>query len=122
MPITLVSSEPEPDIAVVQRRNDAYSSAHPIPADIFLLIEISATTLEFDLDVKGLTYAQAGIDKYWVLDVTNRSLYVLREPNDAGYQSQTILQATDRITPLAFPHTEITIANLLIPAVSESLN
>jgi Uma2 family endonuclease len=122
MPISLLTSEPEPDLVVVRVDERDYADQHPQPEDIFLVIEVSSTTLEFDLNVKGPTYAQAGIVEYWVLDLANRSLYVLREPNNTGYQSQTILNETDRISPLAFPNIEITIADLLAPVIQGNSN
>ena len=41
-------TEPEPDIAVVQVRDDAYSTEHPHPDDVLLLIEVADTSLERD--------------------------------------------------------------------------
>ncbi|MGD1700337.1 hypothetical protein ACP6PM_10690 [Dapis sp. BLCC M229] len=35
------NSEPEPDISLLQRRQDFYQTQHPQPEDIFLLIEVS---------------------------------------------------------------------------------
>jgi len=48
-PITLDNSEPEPDIAIVCLLNNNYFHRHPEPEDIYWLIEISQTTLEYDL-------------------------------------------------------------------------
>ena len=39
----------------------------PGPADLLLVLEISDTTLEFDLTVKAGLYARAGIREYWAL-------------------------------------------------------
>ncbi len=41
-PITLISSEPEPDIAVVRLTNTNYTDRHPYPEDIYWLVEIAA--------------------------------------------------------------------------------
>ena len=38
------NSEPEPDIVVAKFRKDRYSSKHPIPKDVFIVIEVSDTT------------------------------------------------------------------------------
>ena len=55
-PITLRSSEPEPDIAVVRLSKTNYSDRHPYPEDIYWLVEISYTTLEEDLGRKKRIY------------------------------------------------------------------
>jgi hypothetical protein len=41
----------------------------PRPGDLRLAVEISDTTLGFDLTTKAELYARAGIVEYWVVDV-----------------------------------------------------
>ena len=84
------SNEPEPDLVVLIRECAAFVSANPQPRDIALLVEISDTTLNFDLTVKAALYARAGIVEYWVLDVTGRRLFSHRNPASGGYASVTI--------------------------------
>ncbi len=115
LPITLSHSEPEPDLAIVRRRTDMYSAAHPSAADVFLIVEVSFTTLDFDRTTKAQIYGQAGIEDYWVLDVASRQLYVLRNPTSQGYGSELVLQEVDRISPLAFPNLTINVAQLFPP-------
>jgi Uma2 family endonuclease len=53
-PITLPNnSEPEPDLAIVQRLGREYLEHHPYPANIFWLIEYSDSSLNKDLDLKS---------------------------------------------------------------------
>lgn len=47
-PVTLLNSEPEPDIAIVKLADHRYKTRHPAPGDIYLLIEISDTTLNYE--------------------------------------------------------------------------
>ncbi len=53
-PITLphVHSEPEPDLAIVQRLGRAYRRRHPYPDHIYWLIEYANTSLDKDLGEK----------------------------------------------------------------------
>src|SRR4051812_7737185 len=51
--VTLVESEPEPDIAIARGTKRSYFSRHPIPADIGMLIEVSDSTLAGDRADKG---------------------------------------------------------------------
>ena len=44
-PVTLPTSEPEPDVAVVRGSDAQYSDRHPGPADLGLLVEVADTTL-----------------------------------------------------------------------------
>ena len=116
LPITLTeSSEPEPDIALVKLEPTDYENAHPTAADVLLIIEVADSTLAGDLTIKNTLYAQAGIEDYWVLDVKNQQLHVLREPTETGYQSVEVLDKNQAIAPVAFPESPIQIADILSP-------
>jgi Uma2 family endonuclease len=105
-PITLLDSEPEPDITLAQLPLELYDDRHPYPEDIYLLIEISDTTLTKDLDTKKKIYALAGIREYWVVDVQGRQLKVFRQPEGNHYLSEFNL-SKGVIIPMAFPNLEI---------------
>src|ERR1700722_4583510 len=53
-------SEPQPDLMLLKRRADFYSGAHPVAADVLLLIEVSDSSLAFDQGVKLNLYARYG--------------------------------------------------------------
>jgi Uma2 family endonuclease len=111
-PITLLSSEPEPDIAIVRLPESTYNNRHPEPEDIFWVIEVAKTSLKKDLDLKGSIYATAEIQEYWVLDISTKQLIVFREPQNGQYViEQTFLQG--EVIPLAFPDVRILIERLL---------
>ncbi|MDJ0734133.1 MAG: Uma2 family endonuclease [Nostocaceae cyanobacterium] len=113
-PITLLesNSEPEPDIAIVQRLGRDYREHHPYRENVFWLIEYSNSSLSKDLEVKTKIYAQAGIPEYWVINLRRMELIVFRVPRDDGYDSQETLTGGD-IKPLAFPDLAVSIARLL---------
>ena len=73
-PITLPNnSEPEPDIAIVQRRGREYREHHPYPENVLWLIEYANSSLEKDLEIKPKIYAEAGIPEYWVVNLKKYS-------------------------------------------------
>ncbi|MDQ3564751.1 MAG: Uma2 family endonuclease [Pseudomonadota bacterium] len=45
-------SEPEPDVALLKPREDFYTTAHPVPDDVLLIIEVADTTVRYDREVK----------------------------------------------------------------------
>ncbi len=111
-PITLPNdSEPEPDIAIVRTPDTLYQNRHPLPADIFWLIEIANTTVSKDLGVKRDSYAQAGILEYWVMNLQMLELVVFRELVDGSYRSELCLNC-GMISPLAFPDISINVSRL----------
>jgi len=110
-------SEPEPDLCIVPRRADYYASEHPVATDVFLLIEVSDTTLAFDRGIKAMAYAAAGIVEYWIINLTTDNLEVYRQPDlIAGYQSIETLSPEDFVTPVFAPNLTISVADLLPPA------
>src|SRR5688572_15958278 len=46
-------SEPQPDFAVLACREDLYRERHPAAADVLLAIEVSDSTLRYDLQTKA---------------------------------------------------------------------
>jgi Uma2 family endonuclease len=112
-PITLPSgSEPEPDIAIVQRLGKEYRTHHPYPENIFWVIEYSNSSLDKDLGVKAKIYASEGISEYWVVNLKKNVLIVFRDPVDGKYQSRQEF-TSGTISPLAFPDLAIDVARLL---------
>ena len=112
-PINLnLYSEPEPDIAVVRIDPRFYVESHPTPADTFLIVEISDTTLERDRKQKAVAYAKAGIADYWILDTNTRQVRVFREIVNQTYQQEIILNEEATLFMLAFPDIEVEIAQL----------
>lgn len=106
-------SEPEPDLMLVKPAADDYTSRHPQPEDVFLLIEVSDTTLDYDREEKLPAYGRAGIPEVWILNLNDKTIEVYREPHSTGYGSTTVLRAGDEAAPLAFPDAAVNVAELL---------
>ena len=112
-PITLPhDSEPEPDIAIVQRLGRTYLEHHPYPENIFWLIEYSDSTLVKDLETKTKIYAEVGIPEYWVVNLKRRHLIVFRDPQDGDYTSKQTLTA-GIVNPLAFPDVAVSVSAIV---------
>lgn len=89
-PIRLApNNEPEPDLVLLRPRDDFYASALPTAADCLLVIEISDSTLAYDLQVKAPMYARQGVSDYWVLDLPNRTLHHHSQPQPDGWRRVT---------------------------------
>jgi Uma2 family endonuclease len=99
-------NQPEPDIIVLVKPSREFPEHPPQPADLRLVIEISDSTLGFDLKTKAALYARAGIVEYWVFDIPARRLIVHRAPQNGRYQSITVYRTDESVAPLAAPHSE----------------
>ncbi len=112
-PITLDDSEPQPDLAVVRLPQAIYRHHHPLPEDIYFLIEISTSTLQFDLETKARIYARNNIIEYWIIDLKNKKLIIHTLPQGDSYQK--ILECrSGKVIAQAFPDVEIELSQLLL--------
>ena len=112
------TSEPEPDVAVVAGHFRDYRDEHPHTA--VLVVEVSDSTLRFDRTAKASLYAQSGIPEYWIVNLTDRSLEVHREPGRMAeqplghaYFHVHCHREDETVTPLAMPEARIAVARLL---------
>ncbi|MDJ0706771.1 MAG: Uma2 family endonuclease [Leptolyngbyaceae cyanobacterium MO_188.B28] len=82
-PITLIDSEPEPNVVVVRGETRQYLDRHPGPADVVLVIEVSDTTLQRDRSAKKRAYARSGIPVYWIVNLSESQIEVYTNPVQA---------------------------------------
>lgn len=108
-------SEPEPDVAVVRSDRRDYADRHPTPSDIYLIVEVSDATLDFDIGEKKLDYARSDIAEYWVVDVNGDRVLVFRNPQEGEYQEEFVLGLDAVISPLAFPNLQVSVAKFFPP-------
>ncbi|MDX2248039.1 MAG: Uma2 family endonuclease [Bacteroidia bacterium] len=90
-------SEPEPDLVLVKNREDFYATAHPAPADIFLVVEVADSSLAYDREIKGPLYAKAGIPAYWIIDLQGQQIEVFAEPSDSTYSRHHLARPGEQI-------------------------
>ncbi len=81
MAVTLSTSEPEPDLAVVLGPGKRYSTQKPTPPDIALLVESADSSLRHDRTTKARIYARDGIPVYWILNVVDKQVEVYSDPS-----------------------------------------
>jgi Uma2 family endonuclease len=109
---------PSPDLAVTP--GGPQSAARTIAKSALLVVEVSDTTLSYDRYHKMSLYAAGGITDYWIVNLVQRQLEVYRDPVADStqlfgyrYNSRTILDPPDKVSPLAAPQASITVADLL---------
>ncbi len=108
-------SEPEPDVALLRLREDYYTTAHPVPADVLLVIEVADSTLAYDREVKVHLYGRAGIPEAWVLNLPEDCIERFAEPGPEGYAQRTVCRRGERLAPVSLPDLELALDDLLPP-------
>jgi Uma2 family endonuclease len=106
-------SQLQPDLMMVKPRSDYYTSRHPGPEDIFLLVEAFDTSPTVIYEDKLPVYGRAGIKEVWIVNLVDQTIEVYRDPNFTGYVSKTVLRAGDSASPQVFPDVAVNVADLL---------
>ena len=112
-----ITNEPEPDAAVTREPTTAYVGRNPRPEDILLIVEVSDSSLWFDLNVKAALYARAGIVEFWAMDANKRQIHRHRQPNGERYEDIVVLSADETISAPGRSET-IRIGELFTPILS----
>ncbi len=107
-------TELQPDVMLLQRREDYYVRALLAGKDVLLLIEVSDSTLVYDRVTKLPLYAHAQIPEVWLVNLVDNLLEVYRAPQGDEYTEFRRVYRQDTAVPLTFPNTPIP-ANNLIP-------
>jgi Uma2 family endonuclease len=87
------ADQPEPDLVVLKPRSDFFSTSLPTGADCFLVIEVSDTTLPYDVKVKAPLYAQHGVPEYWVIDLAGKQLRRFAAPQGGVWSDVNVIAA-----------------------------
>ncbi|WP_346291192.1 Uma2 family endonuclease [Sphaerothrix gracilis] len=109
-------SEPQPDIALLHPKADFYATQHPTAADIFLIVEVADSSLEYDRQVRVPLYAQQNVIEVWLIDIEHSALSVYQQPLSGKYQTVKAYgcdQCDQSLSCLAFPEISIAMADLL---------
>lgn len=88
-------SEPEPDLAVLQRVDNRYADRLPGAKDALLLIEVADSSYVYDREVKLPAYAQSGIPECWIVNLEAQEVEVFWAPLGDAYQYSEVLRAGD---------------------------
>lgn len=91
-------SLPEPDVLILREWKSDYVARFPGGDEVVLAVEVSDTTIRFDLSRKASLYAQSGVPEYWVLDANGRRIIAHRQPRDGEYKAILIFNEGDSLT------------------------
>jgi len=108
-PLTLVDSEPEPDIAVVRGTAAEFFHVHPTHAE--LVIEVAVSNPALDRENASL-YAEAGVKEYWIVLGSERRVEVYRGPKEGRYQERRVVGAEETVESEAVPGLRIEVSDL----------
>jgi hypothetical protein len=105
--------EPQPDIYLLRPKDDFYASGHAGPSDIFLIVEMADSSLEYDQGIKMRLYAETKVPEYWVADIRNDGLIAYSEPRQSTYSVVRRYRRGDVVAPRLLPDCGIPVGVLL---------
>ena len=77
-----------------------------------LVVEISDTSLAYDLGRKAGLYAAFGVVELWVINAVTLQTRIHREPTPTGYRSVVDFSASQRIVPTLTPALALVLSEL----------
>jgi len=94
-------SEPEPDVSVVRGAIRDYTTRHPGPEDVALVVEVTRSSVAKDRALARV-YGRGGIPVYWIVNVPRRRLEVYAHPvpgarTGGAYPAPKILGETESV-------------------------
>ena len=107
-------SAPQPDLVLVPASR-RHARRHPTPEEVFLIIEVADSSLDYDREEKLRAYAATGIREFWILNLQDDRLEIYRQPEGPAYREQITIPADGTASPLAFPDVTIALAEILPP-------
>ncbi len=96
-------SLPEPDIVIATIEPEKMI----VKESVRLAVEVSDSTLDFDLKRKVPLYAKAGIAELWIVDVAGRKIIRMAEPIDGAYRAVEEFVFGSRIACATIPQIAI---------------
>ena len=106
--IAVDDHRPEPDVAWLSPGR--YGRRRPAAADVRLLIEVADSSLVDNLSTKADLYAVGGIGEYWIVDVANERILVMRDSDGATYRDIQVIPRGQTLNskchPSAVLHTD----------------
>jgi Uma2 family endonuclease len=108
-------SLPEPDIMLAhpERGIKRYRGKHASPGEVFLVVEVSDSTLRLDKKDKIPLYAKAGVREVWIINLQERVLEIYRDPLFDKFDSVRKIKPGEFASPEAFADVKVNVAELL---------
>lgn len=110
-------SEPMPDVALLEWRDDFYASRHPVPEDVLLVVEVADGdgSAAVEREVKAPLYTAARVRELWIASLPEQVVEWFRDPHRERYRDVRRLGRGARIAPVALPDLELSVDEILGP-------
>ena len=109
-PLQLNDSEPEPDLAIVDKEENDYLYSHPNSAH--LVVEVANSSLNYDREKLSM-YAKALISEVWIINLITMEVEVYTTPSNSKYQSFVIYKKEDSFSTKVISGSSFSLGNII---------
>jgi Uma2 family endonuclease len=109
-PLQLNDSEPEPDLAIVDKEENDYLYSHPNSAH--LVVEVANSSLNYDREKLSM-YAKALISEVWIINLIAMEVEVYTNPVDLKYETFTLYKKEDSFSTNVIFGTIFSLGNFI---------
>jgi Uma2 family endonuclease len=107
------NTKPQPDVILLNPREDFYATGGPVTKDALLVIEVAENSIRYDRGPRLALYAKYGVHEVWIEDLNTNTLLVFRDRHPSGYATSLLLKPGDEVSPLTFPDMILSVSALL---------
>lgn len=111
------SNQPKPDLVLCMLDPLDYAEHHPRPDQIFLVVEVADTSLAQDRRFKARIYARAGIARYWLVNLVQRRIEVMADPDTVAGRYRRVCTFKDGQTLVLPWGQRLPVADILPPKI-----
>lgn len=108
-------SLPQPDVCLLQRRDNFFKDRTPAVRDAYLVIEVVHSSERYDRKLKLPLYTEHGVQEVWLVSIRDEAVEAHATPTDAGYEDTRIAHRGDSLRPAELPAVKVTIDDMLGP-------
>ena len=106
-------SEPVPDVVILKSRRDYYSTRHPIPSDVFIIIEVAETSVVADRHIKIPLHARSLIPEVWLINLPKKVIEVYFDPVAGSYRKSRKYKRGETAVAQSVPGLELEVNDIL---------
>ena len=107
-------NEAIPDFCFLKIDKKDFRERHPKADEVYLVLEISDETIDFDRDIKIPLYAAAEISEVWLINLIDEKIEVYSKPDGKMYNSRKTFQRGETIQSEILPDLSLEVDEILI--------
>lgn len=105
----LNDSMPQPDLAVINGREEEFFDEHPTTAMWVMKVAVTSTGLDRE---KASLYAEAGVEEHWILLAGQKAVEVYTAPLSGEYTQRRTYHAGEMLASTSLPGLQVDLEAL----------